>query len=35
VTIDEPTHFLASRYQEKIIKVITDWLKEKNLYAGW
>lgn len=31
VTIDEPTHFLASRYQEKIIKVIEDFLKEKNL----
>jgi len=34
VTLEEDTHFLASRYQEKIIKVIADWLKEKNLYAG-
>lgn len=31
VTIDEPTHFLASRYQEKIIKVTEDFLREKNI----
>lgn len=34
VTIEEPTHFLASRFQEKIIKVIADFLQEKILYEN-
>ncbi len=32
VKIDEPTHFLATRFQEKILKVITDFLREKKLF---
>lgn len=31
IVLPEKTHFLASRFQEKILKVIVDWLKEKNI----
>ncbi|MBU1102065.1 alpha/beta hydrolase [Patescibacteria group bacterium] len=31
IVAEEDTHFLASRFQEKIIKVIIEFLKEKSL----
>ena len=31
IVLPEKTHFLASRFQEKILKVIVDWLKEKSI----
>ena len=31
VILEENTHFLASRFQEKILKVVFNFLKEKNL----
>lgn len=34
VVLEENTHFLASRFQEKIIKVIMEFLKGKSLMPG-
>ncbi len=31
ITLDENTHFLASRYQEKIVDVIANFLREKGI----
>jgi len=32
--LEEPTHFLASRHQEKIAGIMVDFIKEQKLYAG-